>query len=136
MTASRPLMIGPILILDNIADAALKFSALFISEEAERPPPVEAADGMHDAIVLARFDRATVWRARFNLPADRPSEYRWNGKTYPVACNLRGDLRIAFVSCNGEEVGDLEREGSERNAMWARLSEAHREAPFALLLHG
>jgi len=136
MTASRPLMIGPILILDNIADAALKFSALFISERAERPPPVEAADGMHDAIVLARFDRATVWRARFNLPADRPSEYRWNGKTYPVACNLRGDLRIAFVSCNGEEVGDLEREGSERNAMWARLSEAHREAPFALLLHG
>ena len=124
MTASRPLMIGPILILDNIADAALKFSALFISERAERPPPVEAADGMHDAIVLARFDRATVWRARFNLPADRPSEYRWNGKTYPVACNLRGDLRIAFVSCNGEEVGYLEREGSERNAMWARLGEA------------
>ena len=129
-------MIGPILILDNIADAALKLSALFLSEGTERPPPIEAADGMHDATLLARFDRKTVWRTRFDLPADRPSEYRWNGETYPVACDLSGDLRIAFVSCNGEEIGDLEREGSERNAMWARLCKAHREVPFALLLHG
>ncbi|MCH2458140.1 MAG: alkaline phosphatase D family protein [Henriciella sp.] len=40
------------------------------------------------------------------------------------------------MSCNGEQIGDLEREGSERNAMWARLTEDHRNAPFSLLLHG
>ena len=30
----------------------------------------------------------------------------------------------------------MDREDSERNAMWARLREEHRRAPFALLLHG
>lgn len=47
-----------------------------------------------------------------------------------------GDLRIAFASCNGEEHGDLDRDGTERNAMWAQMAEDHRECPFALLLHG
>ena len=136
MTAARPPLIGPVLVLDDIGAAALTLSALFITDGDEGPPPVETPGGAHGASVLARFDRATVWRARFDLPADRSSEYRWNGETYPVAGNLRGDLRIAFVSCNGEAAGDLEREGSERNAMWARLGEAHRAAPFALLLHG
>jgi alkaline phosphatase D len=30
----------------------------------------------------------------------------------------------------------MEREGSERNAIWARLREEHRKRPLALLLHG
>ncbi|MBO6690036.1 alkaline phosphatase D family protein [Hyphomonas sp. GM-8P] len=136
MTAARPPLIGPVLVLDDIGAAALRLSALFITDGDEGPPPVETSGGAYRATVLARFDRATVWRARFDLLADRPAEYRWNGETYPVACDLRGDLRIAFVSCNGEEADDLEREGSERNAMWARLGAAHRAAPFALLLHG
>lgn len=109
---------------------------MFITENDERPPPIEARGGVHGAAALAQFDRATVWRTRFELPNDRPSDYRWNGETYAVAGDLCGDLRIAFVSCNGEEIGDLEREGSERNAMWARLCQAHRAAPFSLLLHG
>ena len=136
MTASLPPLIGPVLILDDIGDATLTLSALFITQADECPPPVETPGGAHGATALSRFGRATVWRARFDLPADRTSEYRWNGEAYSVAGDLRGDLRIAFVSCNGEETGDLEREGSERNAMWARLCRAHRDAPFALLLHG
>ena len=136
MSASHPPLIGPVLVLDDVEGGLLKLSALFIARGDECPPPVEAPDGAQGATVLARFDRATVWRTRFDLPADRPSEYRWRGETYPVASDLRGDLRIAFVSCNGEEIGDLQREGSERNAMWARLGAAHRAAPFALLLHG
>jgi len=136
MTAARPSLIGPILILDNIENGRLTLSALFIVEGKERPPDVKTSEAMHAPEILAQFDSATVWRVRFNLPSDRPSEYRWNGEIYPVAGDLRGDLRIAFVSCNGEEIGDLEREGSERNAMWARLCKAHQEEPFALLLHG
>ncbi|WP_346426354.1 hypothetical protein [Sphingorhabdus sp. YGSMI21] len=118
MTAARPSLIGPILILDNIENGRLTLSALFIVEGKERPPDVKTSEAMHAPEILAQFDSATVWRVRFNLPSDRPSEYRWNGEIYPVAGDLRGDLRIAFVSCNGEEIGDLEREGSERNAMW------------------
>ena len=136
MIAARPSLIGPILILDDIGGSTLSFSTLFIADGEGAPPSVETHSGVHDAKVLAQFDRATVWRARFDLPADRPSEYRWNGETYPVTGDLRDDLRIAFVSCNGEEIGDMEREGSERNAMWARLCQAHREDPFAMLLHG
>ena len=136
MTAARAPLIGPILILDNIGDGTLTLSALFIVDGGEHPPPVETPGGVHDVEVLARFDSATVWRTRFDLPADRPSEYHWNGESYLVAGDLHDDLRIAFVSCNGEEIGDLEREGSERNAMWARLCKAHREEPFAMLLHG
>ncbi|WVM92172.1 hypothetical protein ULG90_21115 [Halopseudomonas pachastrellae] len=40
------------------------------------------------------------------------------------------------MSCNGEQIGDLEREGSERNAMWARLTRRSPERAFSLLLHG
>ncbi len=72
----------------------------------------------------------------FALPADRASTYDWDGQRFEVASDLTGDLRLAYVSCNGEEVGDMDREGSERNAMWARLRDDHRRAPFALLLHG
>ncbi len=85
---------------------------------------------------IAEFRDAVVWRARFDLPADRSSAYGWDGQDFEVAGDLTGDLRLAYVSCNGEEVGDMEREGSERNAMWARLRDQHRRQPFALMLHG
>uniref|UniRef100_UPI0035B4DF51 alkaline phosphatase D family protein n=1 Tax=Paracoccus sp. TaxID=267 RepID=UPI0035B4DF51 len=52
------------------------------------------------------------------------------------ATRLDGDIRLAFVSCNGEENGDLDRDGAERNLMWARLQADHARAPFALLLQG
>lgn len=128
--------IGPVLFLDDVLGGALNLSALFITQKGDAPSPISANGTDRRAAVIAEYDGATVWRTRFSLPADRSSRYRWNGQTYEVAGNLTGDLRIAYVSCNGEEVGDMEREGSERNAMWARLREEHRRTPFALLLHG
>ncbi|MFD2814352.1 alkaline phosphatase D family protein [Paracoccus aerius] len=62
--------------------------------------------------------------------------YHLNGRDHAVVTRLDGDIRIAFVSCNGEENGDLDRESAERNLMWARLEADHRRAPFALLLQG
>jgi hypothetical protein len=85
---------------------------------------------------LAGFDHATAWRARFSLPADRTSAYAWNGERFEVAGDLTGDVRLAYVSCNGEEEGDLDRDFDERNAMWGRLCDEHARRPFALLLHG
>ena len=136
MTSEPPIVTGPILFLDDIEASGAQLSALFIATGRARPEPVKTVDGVHAAERLADYDHATVWRARFHLPADRPSSYQWSGESYDVAGDLRGDMRIAYVSCNGEEIGDLEREGSERNAMWARLREDHRSAPFSLLLHG
>lgn len=136
MTSEPPIVTGPILFLDDIGASGAQLSALFIATGRARPEPVKTVDGVHAAERLADYDHATVWRARFHLPADRPSSYQWSGESYDVAGDLLGDMRIAYVSCNGEEIGDLEREGSERNAMWARLREDHRSAPFSLLLHG
>lgn len=45
-------------------------------------------------------------------------------------------MRVAFVSCNGEEIGDLDRGDPERNAMWARLVRDHEARPFSLMLQG
>ncbi|UOM36349.1 alkaline phosphatase D family protein [Acuticoccus sp. I52.16.1] len=136
MTLHTPPPTGPVLILDDVRDGRIHLAALFIAPEGAPPAPIETADGAVAPTPLARYDAATVWRARFAIPADRTSTYTWRGETHEVAGDLRADLRIAYVSCNGEEIGDLEREGSERNAMWARLRDEHRRAPFALLLHG
>lgn len=128
--------IGPVLFLDDVESGQLRISALFVAAHEDEPPPVELANGTAHPVPLARYEHATVWRARFSLPADRSSAYGWNGERYEVASDLSRDLRLAYVSCNGEEVGDMEREGSERNAMWARLRDEHRSQPFALMLHG
>lgn len=128
--------IGPILFLDHVAEGQLHLSALFIAEGAAPLPPLELGKAVIPPVLLARYDQHSVWRARFALPADRTSDYRWNGTAYPVAGDLTGDLRLAYLSCNGEEIGDTTRDGAERNAMWDRLRDEHRRQPFALLLHG
>lgn len=128
--------VGPVLFLDDLEDGQMSLSALFITARGETVSPVELPQGNVPPIKLAEYDHATVWRARFSLPADRPSEYSWNDMTYEVAGDLTGDLRLAYVSCNGEEVGDMDREGSERNVMWDRLRREHQRRPFALMLHG
>ncbi|ORE94199.1 hypothetical protein ATO13_09001 [Stappia sp. 22II-S9-Z10] len=129
-------IIGPVLFLDAAEGGTLHLAALFIAAEDAAPSPVETAEGIAAPEKIAVYDTVSVWRARFAVPADRASTYRWNGETYEVAGAMGGDLAIAYVSCNGEEIGDLEREGSERNAMWARLRDEHKVRPFALMLHG
>ncbi len=128
--------VGPILFVDEVTGGALHLSALIVTEKGETPPPVEIGPDRIEAIRLAEYARHIVWRARFSLPADRPSTYAWNGQEFDVAGDFTGDLCFAYISCNGEEVGDMEREGSERNAMWARLRNEHRRRPLALMLHG
>ncbi|WP_363322985.1 alkaline phosphatase D family protein [uncultured Jannaschia sp.] len=121
--------------LDEITGDEMRLSALFVGARSEAPPPVELGGQEVSAATLLRCGARTLWRARFAVPAYGPSAYSWNGDRYDLA-GLGDDLRLAFVSCNGEEMGDLDREGSERNAMWARLAACHEAAPFALLLHG
>ena len=134
MNASQ--ITGPILFLDAITETSVALAALFIAPEGVSVPDVTAEGTTLPAARLATFGTAKVWRTRFSLPLGGLSGYGWNGTHYPVSCDFSGDPRIAYVSCNGEEVGDLLREGSERNAMWGRLREDHRAQAFVLLLHG
>ena len=133
-TSSR--ILGPILVLDDVADGVASYAALFIASEGVEPGAI-SLDGQ-DILpqVLARFDSGTVLRARFSHRHDAPFAYRWQGRTYDVAGAFGADLRIAYASCNGEEHGDLDRPDTERNVMWARLRRQHEDRPFALLLHG
>ena len=127
---------GPILFLDDITDTSVEIAALFIAPKGVPIPDLRVDGTSVPATVLADYDAARVWRARLSLALGSTAGYAWNGTDYPVCCDYAGDPRIAYVSCNGEEVGDLLREGSERNAMWARLRDDHRAQGFVLLLHG
>ncbi|KIC15757.1 alkaline phosphatase D family protein [Leisingera sp. ANG-Vp] len=127
---------GPILILDAICDGRMQLAALFLAPKGFPVPPVEAEGIIHPPENLADYTEISVHRARFTLPADRPSAYFWNGQSFQVAGGFCGGMRMAYASCNGEEQGDLDRDANERNAMWARMGEEHGRAPFSLLLHG
>ena len=129
-------IIGPVLLLDHIADGQMTVSALFVSPDDQALPPVSSSAGSAAVTLLTRFGSACVHRARFQLPSDRDSFYEWNGTRFEVASDVTHDLTVGYVSCNGEEHDDLARDPAERNAMWARLAEQHKKRPFSLLLHG
>lgn len=129
-------MIGPVLILDDILGDAMHLSALFIGQGDTPPGPVHIGGQQVFATLLLGCGARTLWRARFAVPADQPSRYRWDGAEFELAGGVAGDMRIAFASCNGEEKRDLDRTPEERNIMWARLARQHQAAPFSLLLHG
>ena len=127
--------LGPILHLQG-ADEALSLSAIVVAPADQPPPPLVAEGGAVDFDAVDRIGELAIWRAAFTAPLDCAWSYEALGERYDVAGGWHGDLRFAFASCNGEEHGDLEREGSERNAMWARLVDHHRAKPFHLLIHG
>lgn len=129
-------LLGPLLILDHLAEGKMHLAAIFVAPLGEVPGPVATDTQTIQPMPLLSYDTAQIFRARFTLPADAPSHYIWNGTRYGIASDLSCDLRLAFASCNGEEHGDMDRDEGERNAMWARMAVQHSEAPFALLLHG
>jgi hypothetical protein len=127
---------GPVLLLDDMSETRLHLAALFIAAPGVTPPPVRTDASESAPEQIAAYGAGIVWRARFCVACAPGAGYRWNGEDYPLAADFSGDLRLAYVSCNGEETGDMDRALSERNAMWARLQAEHERAPFALLLHG
>ncbi len=128
--------IGPILFLDDIVDGQLQLAALFIASKGQNLPPIELETGPISLEELADYPNHKIWVARFKRPSNQPSSYSWGNNTYQLAANFTTDMNIAYVSCNGEEHGDLEREDLERNTMWKRLADLHKEHPVSLLLHG
>ncbi|OAN75370.1 hypothetical protein A8B78_16530 [Jannaschia sp. EhC01] len=129
-------ILGPLLILDHMAEGQMHLAAIFVAPAGQSVPPVRVDDVAVPVEPLLAYGSAHLWRARFVRPANAPSAYEWDGTRYDLASDFSGDLRLAYASCNGEEHGDMDRHEDERNAMWAHLAAQHREAPFALLLHG
>ncbi|RBI85889.1 alkaline phosphatase family protein [Rhodosalinus halophilus] len=127
---------GPILYMRRLAEGRLELAALVLRPEGEAPGAFVAEGAEIEPRALATIGGVTAHRYDFALTADAAAGYTHDGTAYPVRTAVSGDLRIAFVSCNGEEHGDLARDPAERDAMWLRLGERHDEAPFSLLLHG
>lgn len=132
-----PSTFGPVLLFRGLSHASLRLAAL-VGHSVDTPPPsLRTEAGPAHQTELYRHDGFRVARFDFELPCTEPSaRYEFNGREIAVRTRFDGDLLMAFVSCNGQEHGDLDRPDSERNAMWARLAAEHARTPFALLLHG
>ncbi len=127
---------GPILHFRGQDHDGVRLAAINIWPSDVGPPPtVRTAQNEIAPCRIATVGEMSVWRHDFRL-AQCEGGYGFGAKFHPVVTDLTDDMRIAFVSCNGEEHGDLDRDGPERNLMWSRLADEHARAPFALLLQG
>lgn len=129
--------IGPVLVARGADGRTCRLAALLTTADGEEPEALvpDGAAPVSPTRLYRRFERS-VWRYDFALPARSDAAYRLGDRVYPVAADLTGDVRIAYVSCNGKESGDLRRPAGARNAMWTRLAAEHARAPFGLLLQG
>lgn len=113
---------GPVLLFRGLADQHLSLSALIGHPEGAPPPDLRTACGAGRYRALMRIDGLVVARIDFALPVgDGVAAYRLDGRDHLVVTRHDADLRMAFVSCNGQEHGDFDRPEAQRNAMWARL---------------
>ncbi|WP_424932151.1 alkaline phosphatase D family protein [Amaricoccus macauensis] len=127
--------VGPFLFLRGQRQETLRLSALVIIRGSTAPLlRCDTGDVWPDQI--AQMSGYRMLRYDFALPCAVNAWYELDDIRYEVATDISGDARIGFVSCNGQEHGDLNRPGDERNEMWHRLCDRHRERPFNLLIHG
>lgn len=127
---------GPILHLRGLCGDRLKLSAVVVRPASDPVPELSVDEAALAPSAPAERCGRRVYVFDFHLPARADASYRLDGVVYPVNAAVAGDLRIAFVSCNGQEFGDRGTPLGERNAMWARLGRQHADRPFNLLLHG
>lgn len=135
--ATLPETIGPVLFARGADEHQCRLSAIVVTLDSADSPLLAPADGegAMPARLYSQFGR-TVWRYDFRLPARRDASYRLGDAFFPVVADLSKDVRVAYVSCNGQEHADADRPATERNAMWRRLAAEHALTPFGLLLHG
>jgi len=128
--------VGPALICRGIDGERLLLTALCGCARDAAAPVLETERGAVEAEQLHARASYRLLRYRFSLPTRETATYRFDGADYPVHAAHTGDLRVAFVSCNGMEVGDRKRDTDERDRLWHRLTERHAQRPFHLMLHG
>ncbi|MDB6180300.1 alkaline phosphatase D family protein [Paracoccus fistulariae] len=128
--------IGPILYFRGYDDDGMRLAVMIVqSQDLPAPAQISTASAQVFPACIQTVSGLNFWRYDFVLAVEEGG-YRLGDDWHAVVTDLSGDLRLGFVSCNGEENGDLDRESDERNVMWSRLARDHAEAPFALLLQG
>jgi len=134
---------GPVLFARGSDSTRCRLAALVVRSASSHTRSSPGGSGLRpmggepvEPIELARLAEHVFLRYDFELPANAPAFYEFDGVPHAVETDTAGALRIAFASCNGMENGDAERVAHERNLMWRRLLAEHEGAPFALLLHG
>jgi len=127
---------GPVLFMRESSPAYTRLIALIVRHAGCVPDQLHTVNGPTTPHILGSVADYRILSFDVVLPALADAWYELDGVRYEVNARFSGDLRAAYISCNGEEEGDLERESSERNAMWLRLSKEHEDAPFNLMLHG
>ncbi|CAM4010285.1 alkaline phosphatase D family protein [Palleronia rufa] len=125
---------GPMLFLRSASPQGVRVAATCLRPQGA-PAPVIRTDRDHEARALVTRAGATLWRADLDLPAGG-ARYSCDGTAYDVATDLGGDLTVAFVSCNGQEHGDLDRPPQDRNLMWSHLARRLDAETVQLLIHG
>lgn len=134
----NPDIVGPVLFARGVRKERCRLSALVITAVATQPIDLRPMGG--EAICPIRLvstESLIVWRYDFDLPEDVDAYYEFGDDRHAVAADTNTDIRIAYVSCNGqerEEEDDFAQD--DRNAMWRRLADEHDNAPFNLILHG
>jgi hypothetical protein len=131
-----PGRIGPTLYLRGHAAGRLDLAAVVIDLPGRRRGDLVSEFGSHSPERIGGRDGRDMLRYRFSVPDRAGAWYTLGGERFEVTAGFEGDLRIAFVSCNGQELGDRQRSEAERNLMWRRLMEQHGAQPFQLILHG
>ena len=127
--------IGPILYLRGHAAGRLELAVLVVTRDESRPALTTDLGSVAPERIGGRLGWH-VLRYGFSVPACADAWYAIDGDRFEVNAAVDGDLRVVFVSCNGQEHGDQERPEAERNLMWRRLCAEHRDLPFNLMLQG
>lgn len=100
--------VGPFLFLRGQRQETLRLSALVIIRGSTAPLlRCDTGDVWPDQI--AQMSGYRVLRYDFALPCAANAWYELDDIRYEVATDVSGDARIGFVSCNGQEHGDLNR---------------------------
>ncbi|ABM42050.1 putative sigma E regulatory protein, MucB/RseB [Acidovorax sp. JS42] len=94
--------VGPLLFARGADENQCRLSAIVVTPDNLDPPLLVPADGQEamPARLYSQFGK-TVWRYDFRLPSRENAAYRLGDVIFPVAADLSGDVRIAYVSCNG-----------------------------------
>lgn len=113
-----------------------------IGAPAGSGPPRLDIDGLESGWTrIGAFGETVFFRAQAALPrgdTDRTVPYRVGAACFSLIVPGARSLRIAFMSCNGQQEKTLEDTEADphRNALWREAGAVHRESPFHLLLHG
>lgn len=135
-TRSKTEIVGPLLYLQGLRDGRVHLVALMVMPLAAALPVLRIDDRFVTGASILECDGRRILRYAFDVAPSSDGSYEIDGRSFALDTAFDRDLRIAFVSCNGQEAGDRGRDRSERNAMWRRLANEHAVSPFKLLLHG